>query len=155
MDIKTEKHSDEGFPIGIVVATIVCFALLAVALRWDSKQPVTLSTNDVPAFNFPTVTGQTLGLGDLKGKVWLADFILIRCTTQCPVMTSAMGEFQKKWKKKGLKLVSFTMDSVGVPDLLKEYVKNAGADATCWYFLTGENKDLVTLANRISFTRCG
>ena len=45
----------------------------------------------LPDFRLLERNGRTLGLADLRGKVWIADFIFTRCPGPCPRMTFQDG----------------------------------------------------------------
>src|ERR1051325_11481627 len=45
----------------------------------------------LPDFSLVERHGQKLGLADLRGKVWIADFIFTRCPGPCPRMSSRMA----------------------------------------------------------------
>jgi protein SCO1 len=91
-------------------------------------------------FTFTDQNGESFGLKDLKGKVWVADFIFTNCETVCPPMTAHMAKLQKKAKEKGLEVefVSFSVDpEVDTPEKLKEYAKKFDGDLSNWHLLTG------------------
>lgn len=80
----------------------------------------------VDDFTFTDQNGQSFGLSDLKGKVWVADFIFTNCETVCPPMTANMAKLQDMVKEEGLdvEFVSFSVDpEVDTPEKLKEYAK--------------------------------
>src|ERR1700761_3156039 len=49
----------------------------------------------LPAFSLTERSGQSVGLSDLAGKVWVADFIYTTCPGPCPILTSHLGDLQK------------------------------------------------------------
>lgn len=95
----------------------------------------------VDNFRFANQDGKKFGLNDLKGKVWVADFIFTSCKTVCPPMTMHMSELQDAIKKAGYKdveLVSFSVDpELDTPEKLKQFGKNFNSDFSIWNFLTG------------------
>lgn len=94
----------------------------------------------VPDFTFTNQEGKAIGTDDLKGKVWLADFIFTRCPNVCPPMTANMVQVQKHLKQKGVDItyVSFSVDpEYDQPKELKVFAEKHGADLTQWHFLTG------------------
>lgn len=99
------------------------------------------SGRPIKDFTFINQDGKEFGLEDMKGKVWIADFIFTNCTTVCPPMTMNMTEIQKQIKEKGyddVHIVSFTVDpEVDSPKVLKEYAETFEADLDNWQFLTG------------------
>lgn len=98
--------------------------------------------NPIQDFTYTNQDGEKFGLEDLKGKVWIADFVFTSCTTVCPPMSSNMSQLQQMVKEKGLKdvhFVSFSVDpEVDTPEALKKYYKGGfNADFSTWHFLTG------------------
>lgn len=96
-------------------------------------------------FTFTNHEDKSLGLSDLKGKVWVADFIFTNCTTICIPMTSNMVKLQKMAKDENIKnieFVSFSVDpNVDTPKVLTEYGKQYNADMKNWHFLTGYSQE--------------
>jgi len=109
--------------------------------------------NEIPnAKNWPvkdfTYTDQNekpFGLSDLKGKVWVSDFIFTSCADVCYPMTFNMAKLQKMLKDEGIKdveLVSFSVDpTVDTPERLKMFAENFEADFSNWHFLTGYTQE--------------
>src|SRR5262245_26363126 len=48
----------------------------------------------VPPFSFADQHGRPAAAADLRGHVWIADFIFTRCTTICPLITAKMALLQ-------------------------------------------------------------
>ncbi|MDQ0217966.1 SCO family protein [Peribacillus cavernae] len=96
---------------------------------------------DIENFTFNDQEGKPLSKGDLKGHVWVADFIFTNCETVCPPMTANMAKLQKQVKDEGIKdieFVSFSIDpEVDTPEAMKEYGAKFNADFSNWHFLTG------------------
>ncbi|WP_219914242.1 SCO family protein, partial [Bacillus paranthracis] len=46
---------------------------------------------DLETFQFTNQDGKPFGTKDLKGKVWVADFMFTNCQTVCPPMTANMA----------------------------------------------------------------
>ncbi|VEF48743.1 electron transport protein SCO1/SenC [Bacillus freudenreichii] len=103
------------------------------------------SGTPIEDFNFTDQDGKPFGLEDLKGKVWVSDFVFTNCTTVCPPMTMNMAELQEKVKEMGLDdvhFVSFTVDpEIDTPEVLKQYGQSFGADFSTWHFLTGYSQE--------------
>ena len=93
-----------------------------------------------PAFQFTAQDGSALKTEDLKGKVWVANFIFTRCKGPCPIMTSRMAELNQKLGAKtgDVNLVSFSVDpEYDTPEVLKEYGDKVGAKPEKWKLVTG------------------
>ena len=86
-------------------------------------------------------------LTDLRGTVWVADFVFTRCAGQCPMMTARMAELQRRFERTPqLRLVSITVDPAhDTPEALAAYANHAGAGER-WQFLTGEADAVIALA---------
>ena len=94
----------------------------------------------VPEFALLDQNGQTVTLNDLRGQIWIADFIFTRCQGPCPLMTSRMLEMQRALAKTpDVKLVSVSVDPANdTPEVLKAYAEANHADPARWKFLTGD-----------------
>ncbi|MGR3764471.1 SCO family protein [Rossellomorea sp. NS-SX7] len=91
-------------------------------------------------FTFTDQNGEEFGSNDLKGKVWIADFIFTSCETVCPPMTASMASLQKEMKKKGIEVefVSFSSDpEIDTPEKLKSFKEKFDGDEDNWHLLTG------------------
>ena len=104
---------------------------------------------DMPIKNF-TATDQdhkSFGLKDLKGKVWISDFMFTSCADVCPPMTSNMAKLQKMVKDDGLKnveFVSFSVDpTVDSPEALTRFANQFEVDFKNWTFLTGYSQAFI------------
>ncbi|MBW8349653.1 SCO family protein [Bacillus sp. IITD106] len=117
---------------------VLLFSILIVLSACSSAPK---SGTPIKDFNYTDQDGKPFGLEDLKGKVWVADFVFTRCTSVCPPMTDNMSQLQQKVKDAGLKdvhFVSFSIDpEIDTPEALKEYGEAFGADFSTWHFLTG------------------
>ncbi|MCP1312652.1 SCO family protein [Paenibacillus tyrfis] len=99
---------------------------------------------EVKPFEAVNQDGKPVSLSDLKGKVWIADFMFTYCATVCPTMTANMTELQKRLKSAGVKaeLVSFSVDPErDNPEALKAYLQKFDADFSNWHALTGYKFD--------------
>ncbi|QOR65139.1 SCO family protein [Cytobacillus suaedae] len=110
---------------------------------------------EVQEFAYINQDGEEVALEDLKGKVWLANFIFTNCDTVCPPMTANMSKIQGLLKQEGIEnveIVSFTVDpEVDTPDALKEFAGKFEADFSNWHFLTGYSQDEIESFSRESF----
>lgn len=120
---------------GIAMAAVLC--VLALAGCRPAPLPI-LST--LPPFTLQSQEGVPFGSEDLRGEVWIANFVFTRCPTVCPVFTAQMRGIQVKAAgAEGLRFVSFSVDpAYDTPPRLKEYGAAHGADFSSWTFLTGD-----------------
>lgn len=94
--------------------------------------------------------GGKLGLSDLGGKVWVADFIFTHCAGPCPLMSSHMARLAKTFQEEPeARFVSFSVDPErDKPAVLSEYAARYGAEPNKWFFLTGEKAQIHTLTQQ-------
>jgi len=135
-----------GWAITFIVATmlvgITWMQLKGVKPDGAEKMPVIAA---IPEFSFTNQAGETVTLDDLKGRVWVADFIFTRCPGPCPVMSSRMAELQGAIQKAGggVQLVSVTVDpEFDTSEVLAKYGERFGADPGIWWLLTGDRKEV-------------
>ncbi|WP_261132099.1 SCO family protein [Bacillus sp. Marseille-Q3570] len=123
------------------IFSLICMMMVLAACGEEELEKPDDFNFEVQSFNFTNQDGKTASLEDLKGKVWVADFIFTSCKTVCPPMTNGMASLQKNIEKAGLKdvqIVSFSVDpEVDTPEKLKEFGKKHHADFSTWHFLTG------------------
>jgi protein SCO1/2 len=133
----------------IIILAIVISVTLVWRIRMKSQIEATPLPiyGKVPDFNLTERSGQKIGLQNLKGKIWIADFMFTSCSDVCPMMTSKMKQLQDLFSTDaGVQLVSFSVDpKKDSPAVLTAYAKGAGASDR-WWFLTGDEKKIHQLA---------
>jgi len=105
----------------------------------------------IPEFSLTAQTGKPFQSStELKGRVWIANFIFTTCSGPCPRMTSQMSQVQKGLAGlEGVKLVSFTVDPArDTPEALAAYAARFGAQRDRWFFLTGAPETLDHLSRK-------
>ena len=102
----------------------------------------------VPEFSFTERDGRRITLAELKGKVWIVNFIYTNCPDTCPIQSAQMRQLQEDFlNEKDLRLVSVTVDPTrDSPQVLSEYAKRFSADPTRWFFLTGQKAKIYKFA---------
>ncbi|MFX3624998.1 MAG: SCO family protein [Ectobacillus sp.] len=125
-----KRHLTRFIVIAAVLLLAACGNKIENPLNWKLQ-----------SFSYTDQNGDTFGLNDLKGKVWVADFVFTSCETVCPPMTANMTKLQQKLKEEGItdvEFVSFSVDpTVDTPAKLKEFMDKYDMDAAKWHFLTG------------------
>jgi protein SCO1/2 len=152
MEMNLKRRKPEGLSMKLKTATVLA-ALLgstqpAVGRAKDAASFTILSTTidapakhrAVPNFSLQERSGKEISLADLRGKIWIADFIYTSCTDTCPFQTADMARLQERWSNKNdLRLVSFSVDPEhDTPKILSHYAARFKADHQRWLFLTGE-----------------
>src|SRR5690625_4411260 len=99
-------------------------------------------SQEVQDFEFYNQNNELFALEDLKGTLWIADFMYTNCYLVCPTMTANMARIQIKLKEENLtdkvEIISFSVDpDYDKPDVLKEYAESYQVDLSNWNFLTG------------------
>ena len=133
----------------LVAALLLVLAGAAFLARPKSVQPDSRPLEGlgnfgaVPDFALTERSGARIALSNLKGKVWLADFIYTACQDTCPLESAAMAQLQKDLPSDRLKLVSFSVDPErDTPAVLARYAEVFHADPARWLFLTGKKSDM-------------
>lgn len=126
---------------GILVAVLLGVpAAFFVQQSQKTKLPHYGTVND---FTLTERNGRSVSLKDLRGKIWIADFIFTSCAGQCPMMSRQMERLQRQLPS-SVTFVSFTVDPErDTPEVLADYSKNYNADPDRWFFLTGD-KEILT-----------
>jgi protein SCO1/2 len=121
----------------------------------------------IEPFSLIDQRGQVVSLSDLRGRVWVADFIFTGCQAACPMLSSRMRALQdfldrregELGQKLPVRLVSFSVDAeIDTPEKLREYAARFGADDRRWFFLTGSLAEVnraVTGSMKIPFAKGG
>ena len=97
--------------------------------------------------------GRTITLNDLAGRIIVADFFFTTCATICPKMTTQMERVQEAYKADDRIVLlshSVTPEIDSVP-VLADYAALHNADPARWHFLTGDRKQIYSLARRSYF----
>jgi protein SCO1/2 len=99
----------------------------------------------VPDFALTERSGSTITLAQLRGKIWIANFIYTTCTDTCPLQTAMIAKLQEEYAAKpDVRFVSITVDPErDTPQALALYADKYRADAKRWYFLSGQ-RDRIT-----------
>ena len=129
----------------LITATLVLAFLLAqFKVRMVKPLPVLSAVAD---FTLTNQLGRTVTLADLRGHVWVADFIFTRCPGPCLKMTRLMKDLEQALPASGrTKLVTLTTDpEFDTPPVLKTYGERFGADPNRWLFLTGAKNEIARL----------
>jgi protein SCO1/2 len=124
----------------IYVLFLLLMIVVIAGCTANGKQDVPEDATKVQDFTFTNQQGQSFGLENLKGKVWMADFIFTNCETVCPPLTANMSKLQGMAKEKGLdvEFVSFSVDpEYDTPEKLLAYGEQFQADFSNWSYLTG------------------
>ncbi|WNS73903.1 SCO family protein [Bacillus sp. DTU_2020_1000418_1_SI_GHA_SEK_038] len=126
--------------------TIILSILTVLILSACGQSEIKDAKNwPVADFTFTDQNNKSLGLSDLKGKVWVADFIYTNCPDVCLPMTFNMAKLQdlaKKEEIENIEFVSFSIDpEIDSPEVLTAYAGHFDVDFNNWHFLTGYKQE--------------
>ncbi len=104
----------------------------------------------IAGFSLINQNGKIITQENYKDKIYVADFFFTTCLTICPIMTDNMVVIQEKLKNDSeVMLLSHSVtpviDSVAQ---LKKYALEKGVDDTKWNLVTGDKKQIYTLARK-------
>jgi protein SCO1 len=133
--------------IAIPILTLVTLLLLRQLEVTALRQRTVSAYGSVPEFQLVNQDGKNFGSADLRGKIWIADFIYSTCPGPCPMISSRMSELQKPLEKTDVHLVSFTVDPAkDTPQVLRGYAEKLQAEPGRWDFLTGAQSTIYNLS---------
>jgi protein SCO1/2 len=129
----------------------VAFALGPIACGRASEPPSAPVLGTLPDFALVDQEGSGFGSDELRGTVWIADFIFTRCPDMCPMLSSVMARVQRQLARDpafaDVRLVSISVDPEhDTPERLAAYAAKYGAEPDRWFFLTGERQAIWRLS---------
>ena len=100
----------------------------------------------VPSYRLVDQDGRTRTPEELRGSVWIADFIFTSCKSVCPVLSAKMVQVQRAITDPRLEFVSFSVDPErDTPEALKAYAKRWAPDESRWTLLANTKESLADL----------
>jgi len=136
--------------LGLLVAAAVLavtWRLLSLPAGGEGNLDTLADYGRVPDFALVERSDRTVTLADLRGAVWLANFIYTQCTETCPLQSAEVARLQREFAgARDLRLVSITVDpGHDTAAALAAYAARYGADHDRWAFLTGSKAAIYTL----------
>ncbi|MBI5432503.1 MAG: SCO family protein [Planctomycetes bacterium] len=105
---------------------------------------------DVPDFAFTDQHGRPIGPQELRGTVWVANFVFTQCTSICPTMSGKMVRLQRTLAEPELRFVSFSVDPKNdTPEVLASYAERWSPGETRWVLLATDDAGLERTARAI------
>ncbi len=138
-------------PVLFATTLIGAMMLTVPFLQPDMSAPEPRPATGIPPilaqvgdFQLQDQTGTNFGTEQLRGRVWIANFIFTRCPTLCPRVTKRMAEFEAATSTLAeSRLVSFSIDpDYDTPEVLARYAKQYRANEARWHFLTGPFEEI-------------
>lgn len=134
--------------VGVVLAmsAILCFSTVSNSETQPASGSQLLAGKKIGSFSLVRETGAKVSSEDLQNSVWLAAFTFTRCPVSCPRISATLKSLQNDLSGTDVKIVSFSVDPKhDTPAVLSEYSKKFGADASRWWFLTGDEPSIYGL----------
>jgi protein SCO1/2 len=100
----------------------------------------------VGAFQLVERNGKPYGSAELRGHIWVADFIFTTCPDICPALTAQMRRFDELMPgDERPRRVSISVDPAhDTPEVLRRYADQHGVGSD-WVFLTGDRQAVASL----------
>lgn len=113
----------------------------ALYLRERLRPPLPVIAT-LPHFALTERDGTEIGLAELAGAPWVADFVFTRCQLVCPRLTEKMAELRGRLGSvAAARSVSISVDpEFDTPEVLARYAAERGIAGRDWLFLTGEKE---------------
>jgi protein SCO1/2 len=155
MNATTLTENRASWSATVWKATLILIPLLTLVLllclrniEVKALRERTISSyGTVPTFQLTNQDGQPFGSSQLRGKIWIADFIYTTCPGPCPMISSRMSDLQKPLEKTDVHLVSFTVDPAkDTPEVLRGYAEKLQAQPGRWDFLTGSQSAIYEIS---------
>jgi protein SCO1/2 len=142
------------FPWTLAIGSLLVILTLALVFVLAQLKTRTAPVASLPIigqledFTLTNQHGAAFSLGDLRGRVWIADIIFTRCPGPCLRMTRQMKELETALSAGSqVRLVSLTTDpEFDTPEVLQQYADRFDADTNRWVFLTGSKLQIATVA---------
>lgn len=128
---------------------LCCSAVVLVSCEKEAPKTSVLTGKfrEVEPFALTDQQSRPLANDDLKGRVWIANFIFSSCNAECLILSSRFAELQRLFADEpDVAFVSFSVDpQTDTPERLGEFSRRWHADPERWYFLTGDSGKLDAL----------
>jgi protein SCO1/2 len=129
----------------LIIAVIGAAFVRSQMAAPDAPLPV---IGQLPNFHLTNQNDETVSMAALRGKVWVADIIFSRCPGPCRTITSQFEIMQSSLPAdQSVRLVTLTSDpDYDTPRVLKKFASQFNADTNRWWFLTGNKREIRSLA---------
>lgn len=119
----------------------------------DSSLQHVKKYHKIAPFRFLNQNGKIITQRDYDNHIYVADFFFTTCPSICPIMTDNMANIQAQiLNDDKIKLLSFSVTPKidSVPQL-KKYALEKGVEDSKWNLVTGNKKEIYTLARKSYF----
>jgi protein SCO1/2 len=122
--------------------------------KWYTKKQLdTLKLHKIADFSFIDQDGIKVSSGNVKGKIYVANFFFTICPSICPTMTQNLLVLQQTFKNDAdiLMLSHSVMPTTDTVAQLKKYANRWKIDSQRWHLLSGEKEKIYELARQSYF----
>lgn len=101
-------------------------------------------------FSFTNQYGEKISQKTTEGKIYIADFFFATCQNICPAMSTQLIRVQEAIKNDpDILILSHTVNPMhDTVEVLRDYAAKYKAIKDKWHFLTGDKKDINSLAEK-------
>ena len=161
MSENTEKPRINPWSIWLIVAVIaggfvVYSSWVKTVNRQAQDQRPMLGARLETDLKLVDQFGKEVTLGDLKGKVYLANYVFTRCPGQCGGVSGIMQERLGDYNGHPLfRMASISLDPEhDRPEDMLDFSKRLGLESKQWWFLTGDESEINAYMRRyFKFTK--
>ncbi len=120
---------------------------------WITEENSKSDFHTIAPFEFTDQNGNTFNSKSLDGKIYAVDFFFTSCPGICPKLTANLEKVQQAFKDdKKIMLLSFSVTpETDNATVLNNYAKNHNVIYEKWKMLTGNRKDIYSLARQSYF----
>jgi protein SCO1 len=131
----------------LAVAVAVGVVLMATLRSGGGEGELVTGERRLVDFNLTERSGRAVGMGELRDKFLVVNFVHTGCSISCALVNQRMAEVQKLVAEQNdVQLLSLTVDpGTDSPAVLTKFAKQFGADADRWLFLTGDKRAVYQL----------
>lgn len=132
----------KNFVSTVLLVTLVATGFLVLrynnAKNSEERATRTGVFGEVGSFELIDQMGEKFTAEDLKGKVWVSNFIFTSCAAECPILNYRLAQVSTEMgNRDDLAFVSFSVDpQTDTPERLTEYAKQF--EVNNWSLLTGD-----------------
>lgn len=145
-----------------ILNVLIITVLLASCASPEKKLPIighpTIIGNDtifstIKPFSFLSQDSLVITEKTFDGKIYIADFIFLSCTSICPIMNVEMKKVYDVFETNPkISFISHTIDPKNdTVARLKEFAEDLGVDGNKWFFVTGEKESIYNTAEKSYF----
>jgi cytochrome oxidase Cu insertion factor (SCO1/SenC/PrrC family) len=160
---ETRPASETGVASAFAALAVVgALAAVIAVVGWRARRPTPSDTtlpvtapveipagSPIPEFTLTDQQGRPITRADLAGKVWIVGFIFTRCPSTCPMITGSMKRLSEQITDPDVGFLSISVDpAYDVPEVLRAFAADYGADQPRWRFVTGDRLAIYDLVVR-------